>query len=153
MIILWNVLTPIRFLGSHLLALLQHQPEIRAPLAVGLGALGGALCRYYLVGSVIRWVGAEFPIGTLMVNLSGCLIMGWFAALAFHRSDLISPDLRLLVAVGYLGSLTTFSSYALDTVGLIHQARWGWVLIYGVGSPVLGLIALFLGQWLARQMI
>jgi CrcB protein len=126
-------------------------PLIRAPLAICLGAIPGALSRYYLTLLFARWFGTGFPYGTFIINITGALIMGFFVTLTLERT-ITSPDLRLLVAVGFLGSYTTFSSYALDTSVLLQSGNKGLTLFYWLGSPVLGLVGLEIGSLIARKM-
>jgi fluoride exporter len=124
---------------------------LRAPLAVCLGAISGALSRYYLAVWRQRWLGTDFPFGTFFANLSGAFLMGFFITLTLERA-IASPDLRLLVAVGFLGSYTTFSSYALDTSALWHAGDRSMAIGYGLGSATLGLMGLEIGSWLAKRL-
>jgi fluoride exporter len=124
--------------------------EIRSALAVSLGAVAGALSRYYLGLWITQRLGSYFPYGTFIINISGCLIMGFFTTLGTERILPISPELRLLVAVGFLGSYTTFSSYALDTVNLLGTRQGFVALGYWLGSAFLGVTCLQLGALLAR---
>jgi fluoride exporter len=113
------------------------------PLAIALGAIPGALCRYYLGLLCLAWFGPGFPVGTFLINLSGSFLMGFFVAFTLERA-IVSADLRLFFAVGFLGSYTTFSTYALDTAGLLRTDQ-RLALLYGLGSLVLGVICLELG--------
>lgn len=123
--------------------------HLRAAIAVSLGAIAGALCRYYVsLGSSQVW-GISFPWRTLGVNLSGCFLMGFITVLAAHRWAL-NPEIRLMLMTGFLGSYTTFSTYALDTALLIDRPGIGLDLIYWLGSPVLGLVGLMLGTHLGH---
>lgn len=124
-------------------------PTLRAPLAVSLGAIPGALSRYYLTLFFTNWLGTKFPFGTFFINITGATVMGFFVTLTLERA-ITSPDLRLLVAVGFLGSYTTFSTYALDTSFLLASGNYLSGLFYGLGSALLGLISLQFGSWLAR---
>ncbi|AUT01782.1 fluoride efflux transporter CrcB [Nostoc sp. CENA543] len=127
-----------------------QQPSIRNPIAVSLGAIAGALSRYYLSLWFAQRFGVGFPYGTFFINISGCLAMGFFFTFAVDKIAIISPEIRLLVAVGFLGAYTTFSTYALDTVSLLHNQNFIAANIYLVGSVLLGLISLQLGMILAR---
>jgi fluoride exporter len=124
-------------------------PTIRAPIAISLGAVPGALCRYYLTLFLTNWLGSKFPFGTFLINITGSLLMGFFVTLTIERA-IVSPDLRLLVAVGFLGSYTTFSTYTLDTSLLLTSGNYIPGLFYALGSPVFGLIGLQFGSWLAK---
>ena len=126
-------------------------PAVRAPVAVSLGAIAGALSRYYLTLFFAQWLGTGFPYGTFLINLTGALVMGFFVTLTLERT-ITSPDLRLLVSVGFLGSYTTFSTYALDTSVLLQAGNKGLALFYWLGSASLGFMSLEIGNFLARRM-
>jgi CrcB protein len=115
-----------------------------------LGAIPGALSRYYLTVFSAQWFGIGFPYGTFLINHTGALMMGFFITLTLDRA-ILSPDLRLLVAVGFLGSYTTFSTYALDTANLLRTKNYGSTLFYWAGSAILGFLCLELGSFLARK--
>ena len=125
-----------------------QKPEISHPIVISLGAIAGALSRYYLTLWFAQRFGIDFPYGTFFINLTGCFAMGFFATLALQRVDLISPEVRLLVAVGFLGSYTTFSTYGLDSVLLLRRSAAAG--FYWLGSAVLGIICVQLGIMLAR---
>lgn len=127
-------------------------PALRAPLAVSLGAIPGALSRYYLTLAFAQWLGTSFPYGTFIINITGSLVMGFFVTLTLERAITL-PELRLLVATGFLGSYTTFSSYELDTFNLLESGNRGLALVYWLGSAVLGLVGLALGNLLARRLL
>jgi fluoride exporter len=125
--------------------------NLRAPIAICLGAIPGALSRYYLTQLCAQWFGTKFPYGTFLINLSGALLMGLFVTLTLERA-ISSPELRLLVAVGFLGSYTTFSTYALDTSVLMRSNNYGAGLFYWLGSAFFGFVGLELGSLLARKL-
>ncbi len=129
---------------------LLHDPVIRAPIAISLGAIAGALSRYYLTLWFTQRFGMDFPYGTFCINLSGATIMGFFSTLALERLA-IPSEVGLLVAVGFLGSYTTFSTYALDTMRLVRAGQIQIGLMYWLGSGILGVIGLEVGTWLARR--
>ena len=122
---------------------------IRNPVAVSLGAISGALCRYYLNLWFVERFGVGFPYGTFFINVTGCFLMG-LVFMATESAIAISPEVKLLVATGFLGSYTTFSTYGLDTVSLIEAKGVIPALIYGVGSAVIGIISVKLGIELVR---
>lgn len=124
---------------------------IRVPLAISFGAIAGALSRYYMTLSVTQWLGTTFPFGTFFINLLGALLMGFFTTLAVDRT-FISPDLRLIVAVGFLGSYTTFSTYELDAEKLLLSQHWNLTLVYWISSALLGVLCLELGSYLGRRL-
>lgn len=127
-----------------------QNPLLRAPIAVSLGAIAGALSRYYLGSWIQQAAGWDFPLGTFLVNLLGCWLMGLAATLALERWHL-SPDVRLMLTTGFLGSLTTFSSFELETSQLLDGSGQWAVWGYWLGSPVLGVVCFLAGFALARR--
>ncbi|BAZ20627.1 hypothetical protein NIES4073_15040 [Kalymmatonema gypsitolerans NIES-4073] len=125
-------------------------PAIRTPVAISLGAIAGALSRYYLGLWFNQLFGTEFPYSTLIINVSGCFVMGLFTTLALGRLITIHPDVRLLVTTGFLGSYTTFSTYELDTTKLLEQPSIEIDLLYWFGSAFLGLLSLQMGITVAE---
>ena len=118
-------------------------------LVVMLGGSLGAASRYGIGLMTARLWGTGYPYGTLVVNLVGCFIIGLLFALA-DRSRLLSLDVRLLLITGYLGALTTFSSFSLETInaaraGLMMQAVIN-VLLNNIGGLALTYLGLRLGS-------
>lgn len=117
-------------------------------LLVMLGGSLGAASRYGVSLLSARLLGTQFPYGTMLVNLAGCFLIGLLFALA-DRSRLLTPDVRLLLITGYLGALTTFSTFSLETVnagraGLTLQALTN-ILINNLGGLSLTWLGLRLG--------
>jgi CrcB protein len=139
------------YLGKILAFFASLDPNLRSPLAIALGAIPGALCRYYLTLLFARLLGEGFPYGTFFINITGSLLMGFLITLALERS-LISSDLRLFLAVGFLGSYTTFSTYTLDTSIMLKTHQQTMALLYGLGSTVLGVLGVEIGSFLARRL-
>jgi fluoride exporter len=127
-----------------------QDPNLRQPIAISLGAIAGALSRYYIGVWFTERFGIDFPYGTFFINLSGCLAMGFFATLAVEKVAMISPEMRLLVATGFLGAYTTFSTYGLETVSLLRTGNLLRAIFYWSGSAILGIISIQLGVILAR---
>jgi fluoride exporter len=128
-------------------------PHLRAAIAISLGAISGALSRYYLGLWFAQRFGSAFPYGTLFINLSGCLLMGVFTVIVLERVPNLAPDVRLLVSVGYLGAYTTFSTYVLETSNLLQTGHSLVACLYWTGSSIVGLICLEAGKVLARKLI
>jgi CrcB protein len=122
---------------------------LRAPIAVGLGAIAGALCRYFIGQWLTQTLATGFPIGTMLINLSGCFLMGLVTTLVARRFAL-SPDVTLLITTGFLGAYTTFSSYELDTARLVEARNLQADLKYWVGTPLLGFLCFSAGVGLGR---
>jgi CrcB protein len=98
---------------------------------------------------VIQRFGNGFPYGTLLINLSGSFLLGLILPQLLKHAH-IDPRLQLLISVGFLGSYTTFSIYAFQTIALISQGRWGLGIFYLIGSALLGAIFAILGLWLGN---
>ncbi len=118
-------------------------------LLISLGAILGANLRYWVGVWAAGRFGAFFPYGNLIINLTGSLVLGFFMTLAVDRL-LLDPRWRILVAIGFLGSYTTFSSYTFESMNLILDNQWLSGLLNLFGSAFLGGLAVFLGILLAR---
>ncbi len=118
-------------------------------LIISIGAIVGANLRYWVGDWVAQRVGASFPFGTLIVNLTGTLILGIFLTLATERF-LIDPRWRILVAIGFCGSYTTFSSYTYESVNLILTGQTTLGLLNLFGSALLGGIVMLAGIYIGR---
>ncbi len=118
-------------------------------LWIAVGAVVGASARYFLSGLIVRNFSATFPYGTLLINVTGSLVLGFFLVYSTDRV-LLDPRWRLLVAVGFCGSYTTFSSYAFESFALMEQGQWLLVGLNVVASNVLCLAAVLAGAALAR---
>ena len=128
-----------------------QQPSIRTPIAISLGAIAGALCRYYIGQWFAKIFGVNFPYGTFFVNITGCIVMGFFVTLATQQVLKFSPEFALWLGVGFLGSYTTFSSYELDSIKLLNERYFTTFTFYWLGSSILGLLAIKLGIKLANS--
>jgi CrcB protein len=113
---------------------------------VALGSALGGMARYGVSGIVANRVGETFPWGTLVVNVSGCLVIGVFAAIIAPGGPLAgSLTVRELVLVGLCGGYTTFSSFSLQTLALARDGEWARALGNIGGSVALCLLAVWLG--------
>ncbi|HIK55860.1 MAG TPA: fluoride efflux transporter CrcB [Synechococcales cyanobacterium M55_K2018_004] len=133
-----------------------QQPVVRTVAAISLGAIAGALCRYYFGLAMNSLVGIAVPYSTLVINITGCFAMGFLATLSLGQVVSLHPDVRLLLLTGFLGAYTTFSSYELDSAHLLEQKRFQADLFYWVGSVTLGLMSLHFGiafaEWLLGKL-
>jgi len=118
-------------------------------LAISVAAVFGANMRYLLSRMAARQFGPVFPYGTLFINVTGSLIVGFFLIWTTERV-LIDPYWRLIVVIGFCGSFTTFSSYAFETVAYFEQGQWGLMLINILANNILCLGAALAGMALAR---
>ena len=119
-------------------------------LLIGAGAFAGANARYGVNVWAARYLDPSLPWGTLLVNVTGSLVVGAFLAWTSERV-LVDPALRLLVAVGFCGSFTTFSSYAFETIRLLEQGHWWAASGNLVANNVLCLLGVIAGMVLARS--
>ena len=110
---------------------------------LALGGALGTLARYGLNG-VISTHTPTFPLGTLLVNVTGCFVIGLLAPLALR------PEWRLFLMVGFCGGFTTFSSFGLQTLDLARDSEWLYVAANVIGSNALGLFAVYLGTVCGR---
>ena len=118
-------------------------------LAISLGAIAGANARYWLSRYAARLLGPVFPYGTLLINVLGSLIVGFFVIWTTERV-LIDPRWRLLVVIGFCGAFTTFSSYAFESVAFFEQGQWALFVTNVLGNNLLCLGAALTGMALAR---
>ena len=121
---------------------------VRDLFAVAVGAGAGALARYGISTWALRF-GPGFPIGTLLINVLGSLLIGAVIALFTTRLSVAWPWRPLLVT-GLLGGFTTFSSYSYETYQLLLRGDWLLAAFNAFGSVALGLVAVALGAWFIR---
>lgn len=117
---------------------------------VAIGGALGAVSRYVLTGWVHGFVKGDFPYGTLTVNLLGSFILGFFTALALDKPAIINANLRIAFTIGFIGALTTFSTFSYETFKLLEE---GEILLAGInafGTMALGLLFLWIGVVLGR---
>ncbi|MGM7702738.1 fluoride efflux transporter CrcB [Pseudalkalibacillus sp. Hm43] len=110
-------------------------------LSVMVGGFFGAICRYML-GEWIPTTGG-FPVGTLSVNLAGCLLLGWFTAFSQRKS--LRPEIPLLIGTGFAGSFTTFSTFSVETLELVKQELFVFAATYVLSSVLAGIALAFVG--------
>jgi fluoride exporter len=118
-------------------------------VVISLGAIIGANARYFISRYAARMLGPVFPYGTLFINVVGSLIVGFFVVWTSERV-LADPRWRLLIVVGFCGSLTTFSSYAYETMAYFEQGQWGLMLTNVFSNNLLCLGGALAGIALAR---
>jgi CrcB protein len=122
---------------------------LRIALIAVFGAIG-TLARYGLQGIVQVRLGSTFPYGTLLVNLSGCFLLGLIGQFTMNRM-VISPDWRVAIAVGFFGGYTTFSSFGWETAKLLEEGAWLRASAYVSASVVAGLLLSVAGIRMANR--
>ena len=118
-------------------------------LVVACGGGLGTLCRYTASGWAVNRFGANFPYGTLLVNMAGCFIIGVFMTLVTERL-VLNPYWRLAVSVGFLGGLTTFSTFSYETWGLLLDGDLYYASCNIILNLLVGLVATWLGILLVK---
>jgi fluoride exporter len=121
-------------------------------LAVAVGGAAGSVARYLLILAVGQWIGARFPMGTVIVNGLGCFAMGALSELA-ALTWAPSAEMRALILVGVLGGFTTFSSFTLDLGTLVGRDELAAALAYLLASMVLTILGFFAGLWAVRSLV
>jgi len=116
---------------------------------IAVGGAAGAMTRFALDGWVVERFGAAFPLGTMLINISGSFVLGLLFALAMERG-VLTPEIRPPLIIGFLGAYTTFSTWMLQSWGLIEQGAWISAGVNLVGSVILGLVAVVAGLALGR---
>jgi len=119
-------------------------------VAVALGGVVGCVARYGVTQAVQLFYGKSFPLATLVINVSGCLAMGFLFYLTLERVSM-SPSLRVAILTGVLGGFTTFSTFAMEALLLAEDGETGYAVSYILLSVFLGLGAAYLGAWCARS--
>ncbi|MHB1169081.1 MAG: fluoride efflux transporter CrcB [Longimicrobiales bacterium] len=113
-------------------------------LYIALGGAAGAVARYGLGGWIQARAGSSFPLGTLVVNVVGSLLLGF--VLHYLEAVRLAPELRASITIGLLGAFTTFSTFSYETVEMLGVGAWGKAGAYALGSLLLGLGAVIAGS-------
>lgn len=118
-------------------------------LAVGVGAMLGAWTRWGL-GALLNAVLPSLPLGTLAANLAGGFLIGVAVEFFLHHA-LIAPEWRLFIITGFLGSLTTFSTFSAEAVELLSTNQYGWAMLliggHLAGSLLMTMFGMLVGRW------
>src|SRR3954453_23868816 len=118
-------------------------------LLIGLGGFAGAIARYAVDGAVADRTGGDFPWGTAIINVSGSFLLGFLFAMTADRK-LLPADIRGPLMIGFLGAYTTFSTWMLESWGLIESGSYGAALANVGGCAVLGVLPVAAGLVIGR---
>ena len=127
----------------------HHLPIITTVIIVALGGALGSVGRYLLQVFFARQTTLTFPLGTLLVNLSGCFFIGVFFALSM-KYTWMTMEWRLFLMTGICGGYTTFSSFSLESINLLRQGHYTYFSLYILASVVFGLLATVAGFAIIR---
>lgn len=123
-------------------------------LWIAVGSALGGMARYWCTGMASRAFGETFPWGTLLINILGSLVIGFFVALTSPEGGryAVDPNIRAFVTVGICGGFTTFSAFSLQSMVLMQEGEWLQAGGYILGSVALCLLFVWLGHLLATQL-
>ena len=119
---------------------------------VAIGSAIGGVSRYLLGGLVQRLADTTFPAGTLLINVTGSLLLGLIVRYAVETST-ITPEIRALLTIGFCGGYTTFSTFSYEAVALLEDGQWSRAGFYVSASVLLSLFGTLIGFALARELI
>jgi len=117
-------------------------------LFIAVGGAAGSILRYWVGSTISGRMGTRFPFGTLVINLTACVIIGFTLTYFGTRADL-NPAWRFLVAIGFIGAYSTFSTYEWETLSTMRSGAFMLAALYAVGSLILGLASTWCGTALA----
>lgn len=117
---------------------------------IGIGGAAGAMTRYAVEAWISARAQATFPFGTLVVNVTGCFLLGFLIAITSQRF-LAYSTLRAALAIGFLGAYTTFSTFAFDSMRLAEEGSVARAAINVVANVAVGVLAVVAGTWLGRS--
>ena len=121
-------------------------------LAIAFGGALGAISRHWLTSAMENLNGTDFPLGTFVVNLFGSFLIG-LVFVVFAEKLSFADQWRPVIIIGFLGAMTTFSTFSLDALLLFQQGQYNTALFYVLGSVVLCLSAAYIGMYVSRILL
>ncbi len=118
-------------------------------LLIAAGGALGSIARFWVGSTIAGRMGIRFPYGTLIVNITACVIIGFSLTYMGRRADL-NPAWRFLIPIGFIGAYSTFSTYEWETLSTLRSGAFFLAALYAGGSLILGLIAVWGGSLLAE---
>lgn len=134
---------------TNVTCLWQKEEILNDMFWISLGAIIGANLRYFVNRISVKYLSADLPFGTFIVNLTGSFILGFFLAWTLERVE-VDPRWRSFVAVGFCGAYTTFSSFSYETYALVEQSDYALAALNFICNNLFSLIAVIAGIVLAR---
>jgi CrcB protein len=128
---------------------LNKEIALQKYLLIAFGGALGSIARYWVGSTIAGRMGTRFPFGTFVINLTACLIIGFSLTYLGKRTGL-DPAWRFLIAVGFIGAYSTFSTFEWETLSTLRSGAFSLASLYAMGSLVLGLIATWCGVALAE---
>ena len=119
---------------------------------IAVGSAIGGVSRYLVGGLTQRLMGGTFPVGTLLINVTGSFLLGLILRYGVETATL-TPEVRALLTIGFCGGYTTFSTFSYETVVLAEDGQWTRAALYVALSVGLSLVATFLGFATARELM
>jgi len=119
-------------------------------IAVAFGSAIGGVARFLIREYLPLWLNVDFPIGTLTVNVIGCLLAG--VLMSYWQAVIVSPVFKAAILVGFLGALTTFSSFSVDTLALVQEQNYAKAGLNIFVNMTFSLIAVFFGAWIGGKL-
>ena len=129
--------------------LTKRRNALQKYILIALGGALGSILRYWVGSTVSGRMGVRFPYGTLLVNITACIVIGFTLTYLGKRADL-NPAWRYLIPVGFIGAYSTFSTYEWETLSTMRSGAFLLAGVYAIGSLVLGLAATWCGTALAE---
>jgi len=129
----------------------KRRLKLQKYLLIAIGGALGSIARYWVGSAIAGRMGFKFPYGTLVVNITACLIIGFSLTYLSRRADL-SPAWRFLIPIGFIGAYSTFSTYEWETLAEVRSGAFALAALYAVGSLVLGLAATWAGAALGEML-
>ena len=120
-------------------------------LLIAFGGALGSVARYWVGSTIAGRAGIKFPYGTMVVNITACLVIGFTLTYMGKRADL-NPAWRFLIPIGFIGAYSTFSTYEWDTLSTLRSGAFALAVLYAGGSVILGLAATWCGAALAEAL-
>jgi fluoride exporter len=126
----------------------KGETALQKYLLIAIGGALGSIARVWVSSAVTNRMGFKFPYGTMIVNMTACLIIGFSITYLGRRADL-NPAWRFLIPMGFIGAYSTFSTYEWETLSTLRSGAFVLAALYAGGSLILGLIAVWAGSALA----